>query len=72
MVRRMDSIMNLNKVLFTGVGCAHLPGEKGVLNLLIKMGYQVRPVQSIAKEKSKLAKKYEETEYKQAFFHPSF
>jgi uncharacterized protein YbaP (TraB family) len=65
MVRRMDSIMQLNNVLFTGVGCAHLPGEKGVLNLLIKMGYQVRPVQSIAKEKSKLAKKYEEKEYKQ-------
>ncbi|MDP2175012.1 MAG: TraB/GumN family protein [Bacteroidota bacterium] len=64
MVRRMDSIMKLNKILFTGVGCAHLPGEKGVLNMLIKMGYQVRPVQSIAKEKSKLAKKFEEREYK--------
>jgi uncharacterized protein YbaP (TraB family) len=67
MVRRMDSIMKLSKVMFTGVGCAHLPGEKGVLNMLIKMGYKVRPVQSIAKEKSKLAKKYEEAEYKQTF-----
>ncbi len=59
MVRRMDSIMRLGKTLFTGVGCSHLPGTKGVLQMLIDMGYKVRPVQSIALEKSKMAKKYE-------------
>ncbi len=64
MVRRMDSIMKLNKTLFTGVGCAHLPGTKGVLNMLVNMGYKVRPVQSIALEKSKMAKKIEEKEFK--------
>lgn len=63
MVRRMDSIMKLGKVMFTGVGCAHLPGDKGVLNMLISKGYTVRAVQSIAKEKSKMAKKYEEKSY---------
>lgn len=59
MVRRMDSIMRLGKTLFTGVGCSHLPGTKGVLQMLIDKGYKVRPVQSIAIEKSKMAKKYE-------------
>lgn len=59
MVRRMDSIMRLGKTLFTGVGCSHLPGTKGVLQMLIDKGYTVRPVQSIALEKSKMAKKYE-------------
>jgi uncharacterized protein YbaP (TraB family) len=59
MVRRMDSIMHLGKTMFTGVGCSHLPGNKGVLQMLIDKGYTVRPVQSIALEKSKMAKKYE-------------
>jgi uncharacterized protein YbaP (TraB family) len=60
MVRGMDSIMK-KEVLFTGVGAAHLPGEKGVIELLRKKGYKVRPVtfkvskQSI-KEKEKIEK----------------
>ncbi len=67
MVRRMDSIMRLGKTLFTGVGCSHLPGTKGVLQMLIDMGYQVRPVQSIALEKSKMAKKYENMKLKHTY-----
>ncbi len=63
MVRRMDSIVKLGKTLFTGVGCAHLPGNKGVLQMLIDKGYQIRPVQSITNEKSKLAQKYEDMTY---------
>lgn len=43
MVRGMDSIMKLHP-LFTGVGAAHLPGEAGVIKLLQKKGYKVRPV----------------------------
>ncbi|MES2618829.1 MAG: TraB/GumN family protein [Bacteroidota bacterium] len=63
MVRRIDSIVRTGKTLFTGVGCAHLPGKKGVLQMLIEKGYTVRPVQSIANEKSKLADKYENINY---------
>ncbi|MDI1235563.1 MAG: TraB/GumN family protein [bacterium] len=63
MVRRMDSIIKLGKTLFTGVGCAHLPGKKGVLQMLADLGYKVRPVQSLANEKSKLAEKYENMTY---------
>lgn len=67
MVRRMDSIMQLGKALFTGVGCAHLPNQKGVLQMLVDKGYKIRPVQSIANEKSKLAQKYEDMKYKHEY-----
>ncbi|NVK26700.1 MAG: TraB/GumN family protein [Flavobacteriia bacterium] len=40
MVEGMDSLMK-EGVLFTGVGAAHLPGDKGVINLLREMGYTV-------------------------------
>lgn len=39
----MSAAMKNQAVLFA-VGAAHLPGEKGVLNLLRKAGYRVRPV----------------------------
>lgn len=67
MVRRMDSIMRLGKTMFTGVGCSHLPGSKGVLQMLLEKGYTVRPVQSIALEKSKMAKKYEQMQMKHRY-----
>lgn len=43
MVSRMDSFMRMGP-MFTGVGASHLPGEKGVISLLRKMGYQVRAI----------------------------
>jgi len=43
MVNTMDSIMP-NKSMFVGVGAAHLPGEEGVIELLRKQGYTVRPI----------------------------
>ncbi|MFT3683184.1 MAG: TraB/GumN family protein [Ferruginibacter sp.] len=39
----MDSIMKKGS-LFTGVGAAHLPGPRGVIELLRKKGYKLRPV----------------------------
>lgn len=66
-VRRMDSIMKLGRTLFTAVGCAHLPGKRGVLMLLESMGYKVKPINSIANEKSKLAEKYEKLNYKHTY-----
>ncbi len=63
MVRRMDSIMQKGITLFTGVGCAHLPGTKGVIQMLLDSGYKVRPVQSLANHKSKMAQKYEDMTY---------
>lgn len=43
MVNAMVKLMAKGS-LFTGVGCAHLPGTDGVLKLLENMGYTVKPV----------------------------
>jgi uncharacterized protein YbaP (TraB family) len=40
----MDSIIKSGKVLFVGVGAAHLPGQRGVIELLRKKGYKLRPI----------------------------
>ena len=39
----IDTIIQKNTA-FIGVGAAHLPGEKGVIEILRKMGYTLRPV----------------------------
>ncbi len=39
----IDSIIK-SKALFAGVGAAHLPGDRGVIELLRKKGYQLRAV----------------------------
>jgi uncharacterized protein YbaP (TraB family) len=39
----IDSIVK-NHSLFVGVGAAHLPGKRGVIELLRKKGYRLRPV----------------------------
>jgi uncharacterized protein YbaP (TraB family) len=44
MAHNIDSIIRSGTSLFSGVGAAHLPGEKGILNLLKKMGYTLTPM----------------------------
>ena len=39
----IDTILK-NSSLFVGVGAAHLAGERGVIDLLRKMGYTLRPI----------------------------
>lgn len=39
----IDSILKKSS-LFVGVGAAHLPGERGVIELLRKKGYRLRPI----------------------------
>jgi uncharacterized protein YbaP (TraB family) len=39
----IDSILKKHS-LFVAVGAAHLPGERGVIEMLRRMGYQLRPV----------------------------
>jgi uncharacterized protein len=43
--KNLDSLLK-GKSLLIAVGAAHLPGEKGVLNLLRKKGYQVEPMKN--------------------------
>lgn len=40
----IDSILKSGSALFVGVGAAHLPGERGVIELLRSKGYKLRPV----------------------------
>ncbi len=40
----IDSILKKGLTLFVGVGAAHLPGDRGVIEILRKMGYRLRPV----------------------------
>jgi len=42
-VANMDSLMKSGKSLFAGMGCAHLPGNNGVIEMLREMGYTVEP-----------------------------
>jgi hypothetical protein len=40
----IDSILKTNLSLFVGVGAAHLPGNRGVIEMLREMGYKLRPI----------------------------
>ncbi len=40
----MDTIMKKGQSLFVGVGAAHLPGKRGVIEILRRMGYKMRPI----------------------------
>ena len=50
---KMKTLMN-DKSLVVAVGAGHLPGEKGLINLLKKAGYKVEPVKNeMIKKKTK-------------------
>jgi uncharacterized protein YbaP (TraB family) len=40
----IDSILKTRQSLFVGVGAAHLPGQRGVIELLRRKGYKLRPI----------------------------
>lgn len=67
MVRSIDSLARKGS-LFAAVGAAHLPGKKGIIEMLRKKGYTVTPVFDNYTEKGK-AKKQEIEEY---FIKPSY
>jgi uncharacterized protein YbaP (TraB family) len=50
----IDSIIKSGQNLFVGVGAAHLPGDRGVIEMLRNKGYKLRPIkmgQRASKEK---------------------
>ena len=58
MSHRMDSIIK-HRTCFFAIGAAHLPGDSGVIKLLLKKGFKVDPVfssQKISPENYKVAK----------------
>lgn len=50
LAHNIDSICKTN-TLFAGIGAAHLAGNNGVIELLRKMGYKLRPILNIATKK---------------------
>lgn len=46
----MDTIMKKGQSLFVGVGAAHLPGERGVIEILRRMGYKLRPIKMLDRD----------------------
>jgi len=48
MARRIDSLSAIRSMVFA-VGCAHLPGDSGIIDLLRKKGFTVEPVFSSKK-----------------------
>ncbi len=48
----IDTILKKSS-LFVGVGAAHLPGKRGVIELLRKMGYTLRPVKMTSRDATK-------------------
>ncbi len=48
--KNIDSILKSKTSLFVGVGSAHLPGKRGVIEMLRKMGYILRPVKMGARD----------------------
>ncbi len=63
MAARFEEITG-ERALFAAVGAAHLPGEKGLINILREKGYSVRPVVKTITDFSRdLKKKLEDTRY---------
>lgn len=46
----IDSILRSGQSLFVGVGAAHLPGNRGVIEMLRREGYTLRPVKMGARD----------------------
>ncbi|MBX7227175.1 MAG: TraB/GumN family protein [Chitinophagales bacterium] len=60
MLHTFDSIAQSGKSLLAGVGAAHLPGDEGLLQLLMNMGYTVRPMKSNDAKPSKMKEKMDD------------
>ncbi|MGB0882538.1 MAG: TraB/GumN family protein [Vicingaceae bacterium] len=56
MATNIDSIIKSGTSLFIGIGAAHLPKEKGVINLLKLKGYTVKPMSTTVNNKAKKEK----------------
>lgn len=67
MVDSMETLMRKGS-LFTGVGASHLPGDDGMIDMLRKRGYILKPIFSDQTEKGKALKtKFEDTFIKKEY-----
>jgi uncharacterized protein YbaP (TraB family) len=65
-VHRMDSVMKSGRTIFAGMGCAHLPGDSGVIEMLRDMGYTIKPFDK-GERNAKRREKLENTIYKRSY-----
>lgn len=66
-VHTIDSVLKSGKSIFAGMGCAHLPGKPGVIEMLRNMGYDVEPYnkgERSAKRRDKLERQIYKRSYK--------
>lgn len=56
MVRNIDSLIRTGQSLFSGVGAAHLPGERGMIEGLRKKGYTLTPIKPTITDNAKAEK----------------
>ena len=56
MANNIDSLVQTGISLFSGVGAAHLAGQKGMIALLREKGYTVSPIKPTITEKAKAEK----------------
>ena len=71
-VNTIDSVLKVNRSIFSGVGAAHLPGQDGVIELLRKKGYIVEPVKPKNSKKSDQVRDELEMQFKQVNFSKQF
>ncbi len=64
----IDSIIKSGKTIFAGVGAAHLPGEKGLIDILRAMGYRVEPLTSNKSRKAQNEKDKIDKTFKSVLF----
>jgi uncharacterized protein YbaP (TraB family) len=72
----IDSIIRSGSTLFVGVGAAHLPGHRGVIEMLRRKGYKLRPIKMMERdsrhkeevEKIRVPVKFDHTTSEDGFF----
>ncbi len=61
MVHKLDSILKMQSSFFCAIGAGHFAGSDGIVNLLRKKGYRLRPVLWSISERKTTAKKTVQT-----------
>ena len=65
--KNIDSIIK-KQSLFVAVGAAHLPGQRGVIEMLRKMGYTLRPIK-IGEQNSRQKESIDKIRFKSPFLN---
>ncbi|MFN0032258.1 MAG: TraB/GumN family protein [Flavobacteriales bacterium] len=65
-VQQMDSVMRSGRTMFAGMGCAHLPGDSGVIEMLRTIGYTITPYNK-GERNAKRREKLENTIFKRNY-----